>query len=183
MEIQKIVDRKLRDLTNETGVYILCDLDDIPIYVGESIDGIRSRVRRHLTSARSDVIANRQLDVWEVAFVRGYPIRDAKNIPIVEAYLFHQFNSKNPLMNGSTPQNPGELNFNLEEPQVIQILPDEEIEDRKRPEVRLPRQAFHYHILLDHLLKVKNSSELRRALSAHFSRLNKHHKQFLGDLE
>jgi len=118
-----------------------------------------------------------------VVFVRGYPINEKINISIVEAYLFHKFNSQNPLMNGSTPQNIGELNFNLVEPQVIQILPDEEIEDRKRPEVRLPRQAFHYHILLDHLLKVKNSPELRRALSAHFSRLKKHHDQFLGDLE
>ena len=30
-------------------------------------DGIRSRVARHLTSARSDIIANRQIDVWEIA--------------------------------------------------------------------------------------------------------------------
>lgn len=183
MEIQKIVDRNLRELTDEIGVYVLCDLDNVPIYVGQSIDGIRSRVRRHLTSARSDVIANRQLDVWEVAFVRGYPIQDSENISIVEAFLFHQFHSQSPLMNGSVPENPGELSFVLAEPQVIQILPDDEIEDRKRPEVRLPRQAFHYHILLDHLLKVKNSSELRRALSAHFSRLQKYHDQFLGDLE
>lgn len=48
------------------GVYVLCDLDEVPIYVGKSTDGIRNRVRRHLTSARSDTIANRQLDVWEV---------------------------------------------------------------------------------------------------------------------
>ena len=186
MEIQKIVNRKLKDLTNKIGVYVLCDLDNVPIYVGKSDsskEGIRARVRRHLTSARSDVIANRQLDVWEVAFVRGYPIPNIQNIPIIEAYLFHQFHSQTPLMNGSTPQNPGGLNFELAEPQIVQILPDDEIQDRKRPEVRLPRQAFHYHILLDHLLKVKNSPELRSALSAHFSRLKKYHEQFLGDSE
>jgi len=183
MDIQKHIKTKLEELTSEIGVYVLCDLDGIPIYVGQSTDGIRSRVQRHLTSARSDVIANRQLDVWEVAFVRGYPLHSKKEIAIVEAYLFHQFNSKSPLMNGTIPQNPGELPFTLIEPQVIQILPDEEIEDRKRPEVRLPRQAFHYHILIDHLLKVKDKPILRRALSAHFSRLKKYHEQFLGDLE
>ncbi|MBI4642881.1 MAG: GIY-YIG nuclease family protein [Deltaproteobacteria bacterium] len=183
MDIQKYIKRKLEELTNEIGVYVLCDLDDIPIYVGQSTDGIRARVQRHLTSARSDVIANRQLDVWEVAFVRGYPLPDRKKIPIVEAYLFHQFHSQNPLMNGTMFQNPGELSFALNDPQIIQILPDEEIEDRKRPEVRLPRQAFHYHILVDHLLKVKDKPILRRALSAHFARLKKHHEQFLGDLE
>ena len=54
----------LRELTNEIGVYTLCDLDGVPIYVGQSVDGIRARVNRHLTSARSDIIANRQIDVW-----------------------------------------------------------------------------------------------------------------------
>jgi hypothetical protein len=183
MDIQKYVDMRLRDLTNEIGVYILCDLDNLPIYVGQSNDGIRARVRRHLTSARSDVIANRQLDVWEVAFVRGYPLPDMDVISIVEGFLFHKYHSQSPLMNGTIPQNPGKLSFELKEPQSIQILPDDEIEDRKRPEVRLPRQAFHYHILVDHLLKVKNSPELRRALSAHFARLKKYHEQFLGNLE
>jgi len=46
-------------LTGEIGVYVLCPLDKTPMYVGQSKDGIRSRVRRHLTSARSDIIANR----------------------------------------------------------------------------------------------------------------------------
>jgi hypothetical protein len=183
VDIQKYIRTKLEELTNEIGVYILCDLDDIPIYVGQSKDGIRSRVQRHLTSARSDVIANRQLDVWEVAFVRGYPISNKRTISIVEAYLFHQFHPQSRLMNGKIPQNPGPLIFNLGAPQIIKILPDEEIEDRKRPEERLPRQAFHYHILIDHLLKVKDKPILRGALSAHFARLKKYHEQFLGDVE
>ena len=54
----------VRTLTNQIGVYVLADLDNVPIYVGQSKDGIRSRVARHLTSARSDIIANRQIDVW-----------------------------------------------------------------------------------------------------------------------
>ena len=63
-------------LTNEIGCYVLCDLDQVPIYVGQSVDGIRSRVNRHLTSARSDIIANRQIDVWEIAWVWAYPVKD-----------------------------------------------------------------------------------------------------------
>jgi len=182
MDIQKHIKEKLEELTNEIGVYVLCDLDRVAIYVGQPTDGIKSRVQRHLTSARSDVIANRQLDVWEVAFVKGYPLDDRQQIAIVEAYLFHQYHSQSPLMNGTIPQNPGDLPFHLNEPQIIQLLPDDEIEDRRRPEVRLPRQAFHYHILVDHLLKVKDKPILRRALSAHFARLKKYHEQFLGDL-
>ena len=47
--------RAVRSLTNEVGCYVLCDLDQVPIYVGQSVDGIRSRVNRHLTSARSQI--------------------------------------------------------------------------------------------------------------------------------
>jgi hypothetical protein len=49
---------------------LLCalELDQVPIYIGQLVDGVRSRVNRHLTSARSDAIANRQIDVWEVAW-------------------------------------------------------------------------------------------------------------------
>lgn len=44
-------------LTSQIGVYVLCDLDNVAIYVGQSTDGIRARVQRHLTSARSPEIA------------------------------------------------------------------------------------------------------------------------------
>jgi excinuclease UvrABC nuclease subunit len=48
----------MKTLTNTIGVYALCGLDGVPIYVGQSKDRIRARVRRHLTFARSDIIAN-----------------------------------------------------------------------------------------------------------------------------
>ena len=55
--------KAVRTLSTQIGVYVLADLDNLPVYVGQSKDGIRKRVQRHLTSARSDVIANRQIDV------------------------------------------------------------------------------------------------------------------------
>lgn len=67
---------------------MLCDLDEVPIYVGQSVDGIRSRVNCHLTSARSDIIANRQIDVWEIAWVWAYPVEDKAQINSVEDALF-----------------------------------------------------------------------------------------------
>jgi excinuclease UvrABC nuclease subunit len=78
----------MKTLTNRIGVYALCDLDGVPIYVGQSKDGIQNRVRRHLTSARSDIIANRQVDPWEIAFVRAYPVERSTEIPLLEAGLF-----------------------------------------------------------------------------------------------
>jgi len=61
--------KQVRTLTNKVGCYVLCDLDRVPLYVGQSKDGIRARVNRHLTSGRSDIIANRQVDIWEIAWV------------------------------------------------------------------------------------------------------------------
>jgi hypothetical protein len=70
--------KQVGTLTNRIGCYVLCDLDQVPLYVGQSRDGIRARVNRHLTSARSDIIANRQVDVWEIAWVWAYPVEQCK---------------------------------------------------------------------------------------------------------
>ena len=167
-------------LTLAIGVYALCDLDGVPIYVGQSIDGIKQRVRRHLTSARSDIIANRQVDVWEVAWVMAWPVTDKALIPTLEAGLFHHFNAKSPLMNGSVPI---KSDFAAVEPdQTIQVMASEEIERRLEPSVRLPRQIEQYGRLVDHYLNVKDSAELRVSMEAHFERLMKYHHRFLEQI-
>jgi len=173
-------------LPGDIGVYALCDIDQIPIYVGQSNDGIRKRVQRHLTSARSDVIANRQLDVWEIGYVWAWPMpsRSAEDITAVECFLINQFHSQQPLMNGKIPAIPSQP------PQIptqyaVQILPDEQIESRKDITLRLPRQAAQFNNLFSYILEVKNNAELRRTLKAHFERLQKYYGSFMknhGDL-
>ncbi len=166
-------------ITDETGVYALCDLDEVPIYVGQSTDGIRSRVRRHLTSARSDVIANRQLDVWEVAYVWAWPVEGKDRIDTLEAFMFHRFHANSPLMNGSIPVKPRRLGFERPSQQRVQVMEDDEIETRRDPAFRLPRQAEQFVRLVDHILNVKDSPELRRSLMAHFNRLSAYYQRFL----
>lgn len=163
--------RAARAIPSPIGVYALCDLDGVPVYVGQSTDGIRARVNRHITSARSDVIANRLIDVWEIAYVRCWPVSDKAQLDQLEAYLFHKFHQQSALMNGTVPKEVKSLDFKVEEPQIVQIMPDAEITDRKRVELRLPRQAKHFGDLLDHFLNVKDSQILYLALQAHFSRL------------
>lgn len=167
-------------LPSQIGVYALCDLDGVPIYVGQSVDGIRARVRRHLTSARSDIIANRQVDVWEIAYVRAWPCSSTEKITALEAMLFHQFDSQSRLMNGTIPTNQDDHGMIVPEMIQIQILPDEEISIRQNPSRRLPRQSQFYFQLVDHILNVKDSSELRRSLTAHFARLSRYHNDFMG---
>jgi hypothetical protein len=172
--------KAVRTLTNEIGCYVLCDLDQVPIYVGQSVDGIRSRVNRHLTSARSDIIANRQIDVWEIAWVWAYPVKDKGEIGDLEDQLFHAFNAKSALMNGKVPK-PRAVRASPPDPsQKVQVMTDAEIAEKKDPALRLPRQAEHYSQIVGHFLAVKNSREIAGAIQAHFERLQKYHRQLLG---
>ncbi len=167
-------------LTRSIGVYVLCDLDGVPLYVGQSKDGIRSRVARHLTSARSDIIANRQLDVWEIAYVWAYPVHDKGEIGPLEALLYHHFNPKSQLINGSVPAKPDATAKVPEPAEKIQVMSDSEIAARREPVQRLPRQASHYAQIVGHFLEVKQSKQIGKAMSAHFQRLSKYHDKLLG---
>ncbi|WP_159512603.1 GIY-YIG nuclease family protein [Sphingomonas sp. T1] len=172
--------KAVRSLVNQIGVYVLCDLNKVPIYVGQSTDGIRSRVARHLTSARSDIIANRQIDVWEIAWVLTYPVETKAEITPLEGLLFHHFNAKSQLMNGSIPPAPAKGTKIPKPAQAIQVMSDEEIVDKIDPSQRLPRQAGHYTQIVGHFLTVKNSPQVARAMDAHFKRLARYHGELLG---
>jgi hypothetical protein len=171
--------KALRELTNQIGCYALCDLDGVPIYVGQSVDGIRSRVNRHLTSARSDIIANRQVDVWEIAYVWAFPVDDRAQIQPLEDALFHSFHKNSPLMNGKVPPVP--ILIEIPEPsQRLQVMSPQEIKEKLDPALRLPRQAEHYSQIVGHFLAVKNSREIAVAIDAHFARLKRYHEHLLG---
>lgn len=168
----------LKALTDDVGVYALCDLDDVPIYVGQSTDGIRSRVRRHLTSARSDVIANRQVDVWEIAFVWAWPVENIDEIPNLECWLFNEFDANQKLMNGKSLLKSKRPSI-VPPRQRIQVIEENERQDRLAPDQRLPRQIMQYNTLVDYILNVKNAPHLKRSLDAHFERLVRYHGKFL----
>lgn len=128
--------RAVRTLTNSVGCYVLCDLDGVPLYVGQSRDGIRARVNRHLTSARSDIIANRQVDVWEIAYVWAFPVGQLSQIGPLEDALFHEFHSKSALMNGKVPPAPSQKIDIPEADQIVQVMADSEIAEKLDPALR-----------------------------------------------
>jgi hypothetical protein len=171
--------RQVRFVAKPIGVYALCDLDETPIYVGQSEDGIQNRVRRHLTSARSDVIANRQIDVWEIAYVWSWTVHDKTELNELESLLFHRFNDLKTLMNGSVPVRVTSLGFPEPVRECVQIMEDAEIQIRRDPSLRLPRQIEQLGRLVDHILNVKDSSQLRLSLVAHFERLTDYYSKFL----
>ena len=56
------------------GVYAFFDYYGEPIYVGQTREKVRTRVRRHLTNQRTDAVAMRVLDPLEVAEVKLWPL-------------------------------------------------------------------------------------------------------------
>lgn len=56
------------------GVYAFYDYDGEPIYVGQTNEQLRVRVQRHLTNQRTDAVAMRILDIFEVAELELWPL-------------------------------------------------------------------------------------------------------------
>jgi hypothetical protein len=56
------------------GCYAFYDYDGEPIYVGQTNEQLRVRVKRHLTNQRTDAVAMRILDVFEVAELELWPL-------------------------------------------------------------------------------------------------------------
>lgn len=56
------------------GVYAFFDYDGEPIYVGQTNEMLRTRIRRHLTNQRTDAVAMSVLDPFEVYTIKVYPL-------------------------------------------------------------------------------------------------------------
>jgi hypothetical protein len=67
------------------GVYAFYDYEGEPIYVGQSHEQLRVRVRRHLTNQRTDAVAMRVLDIFEVAELALYPLWNYEQTPGTDA--------------------------------------------------------------------------------------------------
>ncbi len=65
----------------------------------------------------------------------------------------------------------------------VHILDPDEIERRRDPTLRLPRQVRHVDQLLDVILNVKDSVDQRRSLAAHITRLQKRFAEFSGAVQ
>lgn len=150
---------------------MLCDLDNVPIYVGQSDNNIRDRVQRHLTGGRSDTKGNFAIDVWEVAFVRYWTTATSAQALQLEADVYHHFHSSSPLMNHKQPTLTPTTGFTPSQHTSIQLIEDAELASRKETGKRLARQAFHLSILVDYATTVKKSKGLKLSMKNHLDRL------------
>lgn len=71
--------KKVGDAT--VGVYAFYDFDGAAIYVGQTRERLRVRIRRHLTNKRTDAVAMKVLDPMEVAEIEVWPFWDLQTRP------------------------------------------------------------------------------------------------------
>jgi hypothetical protein len=134
------------------GVYAFYDYDGEPIYVGQTNEQLRVRVRRHLTNQRTDAVAMRVLDIFEVAEIEMWPLWELENetsrnaakqrLDAVEysAYVRAIQNSRfKAILNEKIP--PQSPSVALPSSQRISLVGETAIEERRHPDVRIARRA------------------------------------------
>jgi hypothetical protein len=140
------------------GCYAFYDYDREPIYVGQTNERLRVRVKRHLTNQRTDAVAMRILDVFEVAELELWPLwqfdeltknddkvafKEAKTIlDAVEynAYLRAIESSKfKAILNEKIP--PVSRALDLPPSKRFSLISPENRRERGHPDIRIARRA------------------------------------------
>ena len=155
------------------GVYLFYDYDGEPIYVGQTYEGLRTRIRRHLTNQRTDAVAMNVLDPFEVAEIEMWPLwelagsekSEAKQLLNRAEYAVYQ-KAVGSLEHGAIlnegdvpPTEPMDLPVSLR----IRIVPDGIFEDRRHPDTRIARRAS----TIAALAACDQRAEVKRVSGAH----------------
>lgn len=106
---------------------------------------------------------------------------DNQKIGPLEDHLFHKLNKHSPLVNGAIPPDRGALGFTIPERVRVQVMEDREVEARKQPALRFPRQIQHFNSLVDYILNTQDKPHLRRALEVYFDRLCLYYRAFIAN--
>jgi GIY-YIG catalytic domain len=62
------------------GVYCFYDFDGEPIYVGQTNEKLRVRIRRHLSNQRTDAVGMRVLDPYEILDLEMWPLKQLEGV-------------------------------------------------------------------------------------------------------
>ncbi len=154
------------------GVYAFYDYDKEPIYVGQTWETFGDRIGRHLTGQRSDVVANRLLDPFEVSDVELWPTQhllgradkqDRINeleytayVQLIRASRYHS------ILNEKMP--PAGPLVELPESRRFDLIPPDMRAEREHPDVRIARRAENLSRLAAVAHERDVSAGLRRAI-------------------
>jgi hypothetical protein len=166
------------------GVYAFFDYDGEPIYVGQTNERLRTRIRRHLTNQRTDAVAMSVLDPFEVFEIEVWPLPqfqesnrsdlaarqhlDALERLITERAVEHsQFKA---ILNEKDPP-PGMLAVEAPLSFRGRIVSERVHELRSHPDFRIARRALIISRLAQVISERKVQGGLRRVLLIQAKRL------------
>ncbi len=186
------------------GIYVFYDYDGEPIYVGQTNEQLRTRIRRHLTNQRTDAVAMNVLDPFEVADIEVYAFHDLEKPQNGESDADYKNRVKETLgsaeytvfqrvlkasvlgavLNEADIAKRAEVN--LPSPFKGRIIPDDLFEQRKHPDIRIARRANTIANLAKVISEREVSGGLRRTLLTQARRLellaNTRLKDFVSDI-
>jgi hypothetical protein len=167
------------------GVYAFFDYDGEPIYVGQTREGLRKRIGRHLTNQRTDAVAMNVLDPFEVLDISMWPLWDLEDSSLsakerkeflnnAEFTVYHQLleaSSYGAILNEKNVS--GGETVALPEPTRARIVPEDIYPLRKHPDVRIARRASTIAALAKVISERNPSKGLRRTLLTQARRLER----------
>ena len=181
------------------GVYVFYDYDGEPIYVAQSREQVRARIRRHLTNQRTDAVAINLLDPFEVAEIEVFPFlelapwpeeedqhfqkRVKSTLDRAEYTVFQKVLAESAL---GAVLNEGEIArqepIELPESHRCTIIPSELFDRRQHPDVRIARRASTVANLARVISERDVSKGLRRTLLTQARRLERLARERLKEL-
>lgn len=166
------------------GVYAFFDYDDEPIYVGQTKETLRNRIRRHLTNQRTDAVAMSVLDPFEVCSVAVWPLPEFQEtgskdkaaiarLDALEHKIYHQLLAESrfkAVLNEKDPPRPS-VKVSVPKPIKGKIVTDEVSALRDHPDLRIARRAMTLSRLAQVIAERKVAGGLRRVLLTQAKRL------------
>jgi GIY-YIG catalytic domain len=178
------------------GVYAFFDYDNEPIYIGQSIEGLSSRIGRHLTNQRTDAVAMSVLDPFEVFAIEMYPLvehdgvkktlkdgdgrkknpefyKAKADLNALELAVFRACIAKSSFRAVLNEKDPAPTNLTIEVPTPVraEIVSEEVLQIRGHADVRIARRAQTIARLAQVISERQVSAGLRRSLLVQAQRL------------
>ena len=166
------------------GVYAFFDYDGEPIYVGQTNEQLRVRIRRHLTNQRTDAVAMKVLDPFEVFEIEIWPLPNfegqdmnasiARRLNWLERAVFDRLIEQSRFKAILNERDPALV---ADEIAVIptsvrgRIVSEAVLKLRGHPDTRIARRAETLSLLAKVIAERRVQSGLRRTLLTQAKRL------------
>ncbi len=166
------------------GIYAFFDYDGEPIYVGQTNEMLRTRIRRHLTNQRTDAVAMSVLDPFEVLEIEVWPlpqfqdtsradVNARQHLDALERLITQRAIEQSEfkaILNEKDPP-PGTLLVKPPESFRGRIVSDRVYQLRSHPDFRIARRALIISRLAQVISERKVQGGLRRVLQTQALRL------------